>query len=80
MHYDLHKMNLVLSILYFCAATLSLATGLITQMFVFILMGLCFSITGVAYLYTFGLERVIGINESIKKKNLEDTQVFKKVK
>ena len=70
-----------MSFLYFTAGVLSIFIGFLTDMFIFILMGICFIFTGIAYLYTYGLEQVEYKNIAYrkKKKNLDNTQVFKKI-
>ena len=76
---DLHNMNFIMAILYFTAGVLSIFTGFITDVFVFILLGICFEITGIAYLYTYGLEREMMNNSKVNKVNLDDTRKFQKV-
>lgn len=76
---DLHKMNFIMSMLYFTACVLSIFTGIVTDVFVFVLLGCCFAITGTAYLYIYGLERLELQKNKKVKCNLDATQVFKKV-
>ena len=76
---DLHNMQLVMSLLYFTAGILSIITGILTNMLVFILLGICFEITGIAYLYTYGLEREMMNKSKVNKVNLDDTRKFQKV-
>ena len=76
---DLHNMNFIMAILYFTAGVLSIFTGFITDVFVFILLGICFEITGIAYLYTYGLEREMMNKSKVNKMNLDDTRKFQKV-
>ena len=76
---DLHNMNFIMAILYFTAGVLSIFTGFITDVFVFILLGICFEITGIAYLYTYGLEREMMNKSKVNKVNLDDTRKFQKV-
>lgn len=79
MNKDLHNMNFIMAILYFTAGVLSIFTGFITDVFVFILLGICFEITGIAYLYTYGLEREMMNKSKVNKVNLDDTRKFQKV-
>ena len=79
MNKDLHNMNFIMAILYFTAGVLSIFTGFITDVFVFILLGICFEITGIAYLYTYGLEREMMNKSKVDKVNLDDTRKFQKV-
>lgn len=72
-------MNFIMAILYFTAGVLSIFTGFITDVFVFILLGICFEITGIAYLYTYGLEREMMNKSKVNKVNLDDTRKFQKV-
>ena len=76
---DLHKMNFIMAILYFTAGVLSIFTGFITDVFLFILLGICFEMTGIAYLYTYGLEREMMNQSKENKVNLDDTRKFQKV-
>ena len=76
---DLHKMNFIMAILYFTAGVLSIFTGFITDVFVFILLGICFIFTGVVYLYIYGLEREMMNKSKVNKVNLDDTRKFQKV-
>lgn len=82
---DLHKMNFIMAILYFTAGVLSIFTGFITDvfLFLFLLLGICFEMTGIAYLYTYGLEREMmnqsKVNKVNLKVNLDDTRKFQKV-
>lgn len=76
---DLHNMQLVMSLLYFTAGILSIITGILTSMFVFILLGICFIFTGVVYLYIYGLEREMMNKSKVNKVNLDDTRKFQKV-
>ena len=79
MNKDLHNMNFIMAILYFTAGVLSIFTGFITDVFVFILLGICFEITGIAYLYTYGLKREMMNKSKVNKVNLDDTRKFQKV-
>lgn len=76
---DLHNMQLVMSLLYFTAGILSIITGILTSMLVFILLGVCFIFTGIVYLYIYGLEREIMNKSKVNKINLDDTIKFQKV-
>ena len=76
---DLHKMNFIMAILYFTAGVLSIFTGFITDVFLFILLGICFEMTGIAYLYTYGLEREMMNQSKVNKVNLDGTRKFQKV-
>lgn len=68
-----------MAILYFTAGVLSIFTGFITDVFLFILLGICFEMTGIAYLYTYGLEREMMNQSKVNKVNLDGTRKFQKV-
>ena len=72
-------MNFIMAILYFTAGVLSIITGILTSMLVFILLGVCFISTGVVYLYIYGLEREMMNKSKVDKVNLDDTRKFQKV-
>ena len=72
-----------MAILYFTAGVLSIFTGFITDVFLFLLLGICFEMTGIAYLYIYGIEREmmnqLKVNKVNLKVNLDDTRKFQKV-
>jgi stage V sporulation protein B len=59
--------------------SIKIAYGILTNMFVFILLGVCFISTGVVYLYIYGLEREMMNKSKVNKINLDDTRKFQKV-
>lgn len=77
---DLHFMNLVMSILYFSAGILSVCVCLVTDIFLFLLISICFIFTGIAYLYTYGLEHAEIESKKIKHtSNLDEIITFKRI-